>query len=188
MNFFPKQISTIFFSLFFFILSAEAWGGNVIIDAMATCSASVPPCNGSICTTANQVENFVDAKGTIYGTYRSMSGTVTSADTASCRDACRLACVNYKAAGAGEYGVPSTSSNTFSKSICNAFRIVNGSAGKTFAAFAIIATGIGFFSGKVSWGLMIGVAAGIATMFGAPSIVAAISGQTANLNCDLNAN
>ena len=184
MNLFLKQISTIFFSLFFFILSAEAWGGNVIIDAMATCSVSVPPCNGSICATANQVENFKDTKGTIYGTYR-VASTPGAPDTASCRDACRLACVNYKAAGVGEYGVPSTSSNTFSKSICNAFRIVTGGAGKTFAAFAIIATGIGFFSGKVSWGLMIGVAAGIATMFGAPSIVAAISGTTVNTQCSL---
>ena len=38
---------------------------------------------------------------------------------------------------------------------------------------------IGFFTGKVSWGLMIGVAAGIAAMFGAPSIVAAITGKSA---------
>ena len=42
--------------------------------------------------------------------------------------------------------------------------------------FAILSVGIGFFTGKVSWGLMIGVAAGIAGMFGAPTIVAAITG------------
>jgi len=73
--------------------------------------------------------------------------------------------------------------NSFSRAMCQALKVVNGSAGKTFAAFAIIATGIGFFTGKVSWGLMIGVTAGIATMFGAPSIVAAISGQDTNMNC-----
>jgi len=78
------------------------------------------------------------------------------------------------------------SSNSFSRTICNALKIVSGSAGKTFAAFAIIAVGIGFFSGKVSWGLMIGVAAGIAAMFGAPSIVAAISGQNTDIACDVN--
>jgi type IV secretory pathway VirB2 component (pilin) len=77
----------------------------------------------------------------------------------------------------------SPTSNTFTRVMCNALRIVQGSAGKTFAAFAIIAVGIGFFSGKVSWGLMIGVAAGIAAMFGAPSIVAAISGQNTDMNC-----
>jgi type IV secretory pathway VirB2 component (pilin) len=71
----------------------------------------------------------------------------------------------------------------FSRAMCHALKVVTGSAGKTFAAFAIIATGIGFFTGKVSWGLMIGVTAGIATMFGAPSIVAAISGQDTTMNC-----
>jgi type IV secretion system protein VirB2 len=74
-------------------------------------------------------------------------------------------------------------SNALTRVMCNALRIVQGSAGKTFAAFAIIAVGVGFFSGKVSWGLMIGVAAGIAAMFGAPSIVAAISGENTQMNC-----
>ena len=78
------------------------------------------------------------------------------------------------------------SSNSLTRVMCNALRLVTGSAGKTFAAFAIIATGIGFFTGKVSWGLMIGVTAGIATMFGAPSIVAAISGQDTNMSCGIN--
>ena len=45
------------------------------------------------------------------------------------------------------------------------------------AAFAIVSVGIGFFTGKVSWGLLVGVAAGIAAIFGAPSIVSALSGQ-----------
>ena len=80
------------------------------------------------------------------------------------------------------------SRNIFTRVMCNAYRIVTGSAGATFAAFAVIATGIGFFSGKVSWGLMIGVAAGIASMFGAPSIVAAISGQTVQTNCNIQIN
>jgi len=71
-----------------------------------------------------------------------------------------------------------TDDNALTDAMCNAFQIVTGSAGKAFAAFAIISVGIGFFTGKVSWGLMIGVAAGIAAMFGAPSIVAVISGKS----------
>lgn len=66
--------------------------------------------------------------------------------------------------------------------MCNVLRIITGNAGKAFAAFAILSVGIGFFTGKVSWGLMIGVAAGIAAMFGAPTIVAAITG-TSNFTC-----
>jgi type IV secretory pathway VirB2 component (pilin) len=71
-----------------------------------------------------------------------------------------------------------TSSNVLVTTMCNAMKIVTGNAGKAFAAFAIISVGIGFFTGKVSWGLMIGVAAGIAAMFGAPSIVSAITGNS----------
>ena len=78
------------------------------------------------------------------------------------------------------------SSNSLTRVMCNALKIVTGSAGKTFATFAVIATGIGFFTGKVSWGLMIGVAAGIATMFGGPSIVAAISGESTKMMCNIN--
>lgn len=63
--------------------------------------------------------------------------------------------------------------------MCNALKIVTGNAGKAFAAFAIISIGIGFFTGKVSWGLMIGVAFGIGAMFGAPTIVSAITGKSA---------
>ena len=78
------------------------------------------------------------------------------------------------------------SSNALTRVMCNALRIVTGGAGKTFATFAVIATGIGFFTGKVSWGLMIGVAAGIATMFGGPSIVSAISGEDTKTMCNIN--
>ncbi len=72
----------------------------------------------------------------------------------------------------------SSNSNVLVDTICNVLKIVTGNAGKSFAAFAIISLGIGFFTGKVSWGLMIGIAAGIAAMFGAPSIVAAITGKS----------
>jgi type IV secretion system protein VirB2 len=69
--------------------------------------------------------------------------------------------------------------NVLVDTMCNVMQIITGNAGKAFAAFAIISIGIGFFTGKVSWGLMIGVAAGIAAMFGAPTIVAAITGKGA---------
>jgi type IV secretory pathway VirB2 component (pilin) len=69
--------------------------------------------------------------------------------------------------------------NAFVDTLCNVFQIATGNGGKAFAAFAIISLGIGFFTGKVSWGLMLGVAAGIAAMFGAPTIVSAITGSQA---------
>ena len=72
--------------------------------------------------------------------------------------------------------------NILVQTMCNALNIITGSGGKAFAAFAIISVGIGFFTGKVSWGLLIGVAMGIAAMFGAPSIVSAITGKSV-FNC-----
>lgn len=79
----------------------------------------------------------------------------------------------------GSSNVKGTANNNeLVNTMCRVLNIVTGNAGKAFAAFAIISVGIGFFTGKVSWGLMIGVAAGIAAMFGAPTIVSAISGGT----------
>jgi len=73
--------------------------------------------------------------------------------------------------------------NAFEDTMCNALKLVTGNAGKAFAAFAIISLGIGFFTGKISWGLMIGVAMGIAAMFGAPTIVGVLSGKPVNTVC-----
>ena len=74
---------------------------------------------------------------------------------------------------------PESEGNAFEATICNLLSLITGTGGKAFASFAIISVGIGFFTGKVSWGLMIGVAAGIAAIFGAPSVVAAIAGGEA---------
>jgi type IV secretory pathway VirB2 component (pilin) len=75
--------------------------------------------------------------------------------------------------------VGNTNDNALTNTLCNAMQLVTGNAGKAFAAFAIISLGIGFFTGKISWGLMIGVSLGIAAMFGAPTVVAALSGGNA---------
>ena len=187
MNLFLKQISTIFFSLFFFLLSGEAWAAEQVID-ISNCeiSTSSGTCAGTCAAThfytfkVNGVTIITTLTVVADGTAPTLN---TNISIAECKQQCVNACLTYR--NGPEFAVASTSVNTFSKTICNAFRIATGSAGKTFAAFAIIATGIGFFSGKVSWGLMIGVAAGIATMFGAPSIVAAISGSTVDTKCTL---
>jgi type IV secretory pathway VirB2 component (pilin) len=84
---------------------------------------------------------------------------------------------NASAQAFGSSVSSSVNNNILVNVMCNVQRVVTGNAGKAFAAFAIISIGIGFFTGKVSWGLMIGVAAGIAAMFGAATIVSAITGK-----------
>ena len=48
----------------------------------------------------------------------------------------------------------SSNNNALASTMCNAMKLVTGNAGKAFAAFAIISLGIGFFTGKISWGLI----------------------------------
>lgn len=67
-------------------------------------------------------------------------------------------------------------SNALEIVFCNALALVTGTTGRTLAAIAVIATGAGFFLGKINWSTMIAVALGIATLFGAPTIVSAIAG------------
>jgi len=82
------------------------------------------------------------------------------------------------------WSVEDTQNNKLVDAVCRVYQIATGTAGKAFAAVGVISVGIGFFTGKVSWGLMISVAAGIAVFFGAPSIIAVISGdQSATALC-----
>jgi type IV secretory pathway VirB2 component (pilin) len=60
--------------------------------------------------------------------------------------------------------------------VCNALIIIQGGVGRGIAAFAIIFIGISLFLGKVSWGVAISTALGIAAIFGAGSIVSALGG------------
>jgi type IV secretory pathway VirB2 component (pilin) len=60
--------------------------------------------------------------------------------------------------------------------LCNAMNFVTGTVGKTLASFVIIGVGLGFFTGKTSWGTMIGVTLGVSALFGAPAIIKAVTG------------
>ena len=141
---------------------------------------------------AGTIDSFLGVGATTQTpTYANCSGGSDTGPFNTCTASCQIVldAVRFKKYSTAKLdpmadSVYNISDQGFSRAMCQALKVVTGSAGKTFAAFAIIATGIGFFTGKVSWGLMIGVTAGIATMFGAPSIVAAISGQDTTMSCD----
>ena len=78
--------------------------------------------------------------------------------------------------------VTSYDDNPLSRVLCNVYKITTGNAGKTFCAFAIVAAGVGFFTGKLNWGLLIALVLGISAIFGAPKIISAITG-TSGLAC-----
>lgn len=60
--------------------------------------------------------------------------------------------------------------------MCNGYKIFNGPIGKMVAVFAIVALGVGLFMGKITWGLVVAVALGIGAVFGAPKMVAVMTG------------
>jgi type IV secretory pathway VirB2 component (pilin) len=59
--------------------------------------------------------------------------------------------------------------------LCNVVGWFTGRIGAGIATLAIIVIGIGALMGKVSWGMAIIVGLGVGIIFGAPSIVAALS-------------
>ena len=201
---FSKTFYTLFFSTFLMINGGDAMAAATTNDeitgavsANTDCAtanfcgatAATMPAGVTICAPITQelTVTIKSATGGIQRSFYKCNGT-TALDQAQLRALCMVNCQYIVSKLKGDVADEqyNISQNTFTKSMCNALRVVTGSAGKTFAAFAIIATGIGFFTGKVSWGLMIGVTAGIATMFGAPSIVAAISGQDLKTACKIN--
>ena len=192
-------------SVFIFIISqnilmassayaAIANASLTIVDKTTSCATICGGITGAPETGENSISISITATGITPGianpkTFK-FKNPADGTDLPAVKAFCTASCESYRSDAGLTLGnldaVSNLSSNTLSKAMCNALRIVNGGAGKTFAAFAVIATGIGFFTGKVSWGLMIGVAAGIATMFGASSIVAAISGEKVETMCDIN--
>ncbi len=61
--------------------------------------------------------------------------------------------------------------------LCQGYGLFGGPLGQAMAIFAIVALGVGLFMGKITWGLVFAVALGIGAIFGAPKIVAFITGQ-----------
>jgi len=180
---FSKTFYTLFFSTSLMIGGVDALGADTPIPIIGTSNcgtAASQACTGLAVGTCPSSDTIIlTGTGNITRKIAYCDDVGSQILVATLQASCTFYCNSIVAQIKGDVADEkySINQNTFTKSLCNALRIVSGSAGKTFAAFAIIATGIGFFTGKVSWGLMIGVTAGIATMFGAPSIVAAISGQ-----------
>jgi type IV secretion system protein VirB2 len=67
-------------------------------------------------------------------------------------------------------------SNAIEQVFCNVVLILTGTTGKAIATVAVIAVGVGALLGKISWGMALIVALGVALVFGAASIVLALGG------------
>lgn len=65
--------------------------------------------------------------------------------------------------------------NAIETVFCNVVSTLTGTTGAAIATVAVIAVGVGALLGKISWGMALIVAVGIALVFGASSIVTAIA-------------
>jgi type IV secretory pathway VirB2 component (pilin) len=69
-----------------------------------------------------------------------------------------------------------TGSSALTDAMCLVIKMITGKGGKAIVALCLIGLSVGFFNGKVSWGLILTVVVGVAAMFGAPSIAAVLLG------------
>ena len=70
--------------------------------------------------------------------------------------------------------------NALEQVFCNLVNLLTGPTGKAVATIAIIAVGVGALLGKISWGMAMIVAIGVALVFGAATIVNALGGSTSS--------
>ncbi len=70
--------------------------------------------------------------------------------------------------------------DTLGESLCRIALSLSGNIARGIATVAIFTIGVSLFMGKMNWGMALAIAAGIAIVFGAPKIVAWLSGNTNN--------
>lgn len=74
----------------------------------------------------------------------------------------------------------SAGGNAIETVFCNVVVFFTGKTGKALATIAIIVVGVGALMGKVSWGLALIVALGVALIFGAATVVEQLGSGTGN--------
>lgn len=72
----------------------------------------------------------------------------------------------------------STEDNALGQIICNILNLITGTMGRGVVAIIVVVVGVLFFIGKVSWNMLLATGLGIGAMFGAPAIVAVLTGKS----------
>ena len=73
--------------------------------------------------------------------------------------------------------VEALAGNPIEDVMCNIVVFMTSTTGKAIATIAIIVVGLGALMGKISWGMALIVALGVALVFGAGKIVEALGGE-----------
>jgi type IV secretion system protein VirB2 len=70
-----------------------------------------------------------------------------------------------------------------SDALCRVVNVLQNKVGRAVSMIGIAFLGIGFFLGKISWGLAIAIGLGVAGIFNAGNIVNWISGNSTSTGC-----
>lgn len=79
---------------------------------------------------------------------------------------------------------PSAEDDVVGHTLCRLVSNLKGGIARGIATIAIFSVGVGLFLGKLNWGIAAATAAGVGIIFSAPKLVAFLSGDTDNQNCD----
>ena len=81
---------------------------------------------------------------------------------------------------AGAAAAADAQNNDIVQILCNVINFITGGIGKAIAIIILISLAISLFLGKVSWGLAIAVAVGMGILFGATTVINAITAGVGN--------
>ncbi len=80
---------------------------------------------------------------------------------------------------------PSAADNdVVGQTLCRLVANLSGGIARGIATIAIFSVGVGLFLGKLNWGIAAATAAGVGIIFSAPKLVAFLSGDSDNANCE----
>ncbi len=88
------------------------------------------------------------------------------------------------AGGAG--GNTAAQETVIGETLCRIVGVMQGSFAKALATIAIFVVGLGLLMGKSSWPVAAVTAVGVGILFKAPDLVAFLSGEQANSQCNTN--
>lgn len=92
--------------------------------------------------------------------------------------------ISFDANATTTIGTGYSTTDPIGSRLCKVIAILQGNTAKGVAVVAIIVVGMGFFTGKASWPVVLMTVVGIVVIFAAPAITAMISGDTAaNTSC-----
>ena len=93
-------------------------------------------------------------------------------------------CAIMAASDAAFAGTTGTDDDVVGQTLCRLVQNLSGGIARGIATIAIFSVGVGLFLGKLNWGIAAATAAGVGIIFSAPKLVAFLSGNSENQNCD----